>query len=75
MKRILCVLLSAILVGSTSVLLTGCGEKKEEIKKRLGRSTDLGDALALTFAEMHYPSSIMFQRFEEADFVDDNVYV
>ena len=50
-------------------------EKKEEIKKRLGRSTDLGDALALTFAEMHYPSSIMFQRFEEADFVDDNVYV
>lgn len=50
-------------------------EKKEEIKKRLGRSTDLGDALALTFAEMHYPSSIMFQCFEEADFVDDNVYV
>lgn len=50
-------------------------EKKEEIKKRLGRSTDLGDALALTFAEMHYPSTIMFQHFEEADYVDDNVYV
>lgn len=26
-------------------------ESKEEIKRRLGRSTDLGDALALTFAE------------------------
>ena len=31
MKKILCVLLSAVLVGSTAVVLTGCGEKKEEI--------------------------------------------
>ena len=50
-------------------------EKKEEIKKRLGRSTDVGDALALTFAEMVYPSSIMFQNYDDTEFVDDNVYV
>ncbi|MBQ1991951.1 MAG: extracellular solute-binding protein, partial [Clostridia bacterium] len=31
LKKILCVLLSAVLVGSTAVVLTGCGEKKEEI--------------------------------------------
>lgn len=31
MKKILCVFLSAVLVGSTAVVLTGCGEKKEEI--------------------------------------------
>lgn len=31
MKKILCVLLSAVLVGSTAVVLTGCGEKKEEL--------------------------------------------
>ena len=29
-------------------------EDKEEIKKRLGRSPDLADALALTFAEPVY---------------------
>lgn len=50
-------------------------EKKDEIKKRLGRSTDVGDALALTFAEMVYPSSIMFQSYDDTEFVDDNVYV
>lgn len=48
-------------------------EKKEEIKKRLGRSTDVGDALALTFAEEHYPSSITKQL--QASYVDDTVYV
>ncbi|MEE1125417.1 MAG: spermidine/putrescine ABC transporter substrate-binding protein [Acutalibacteraceae bacterium] len=31
MKKIFCVLLSAVLVGSTAVVLTGCGEKKEEL--------------------------------------------
>lgn len=48
-------------------------EKKEDIKKRLGRSTDMGDALALTFAEEHYPSSIV--RPQQAIYVDDKVYV
>ena len=47
-------------------------EKKDDIKKRLGRSTDVGDALALTFAERYYPS--VLRRYEEAEFVDDNVY-
>lgn len=50
-------------------------EEKAEIKKRLTRSTDVGDALALTFAEREYPTSIMFQNYNEAEFVDDNVYV
>lgn len=31
MKKIFCILFSAILVGSTAVVCTGCGEKKEEI--------------------------------------------
>ena len=48
-------------------------EAKEDIKKRLGRSTDVADALALTFAEMSYPSSLL--RYENEDYVDDNVYV
>ena len=47
-------------------------EKKEEIKKRLGFSPDLGDALALTFAEAFYPSEIVTAQ---AAFVDGNVYV
>lgn len=50
-------------------------EKKKDIKVRLGRSTDVGDALALTFAEKSYPSSLIFQNFSEAEFVDDNIYV
>lgn len=49
-------------------------EEKDEIKKRLSRSTDVGDALALTFAEMFYPTSIMFAN-NDSEFVDDNVYV
>ena len=49
-------------------------EEKDEIKKRLNRSTDVGDALALTFAEMFYPTSIMFAN-NDSEFVDDNVYV
>jgi len=31
-----------------------CLEEKDELKKRLGRSPDKGDALALTFAEPVY---------------------
>lgn len=46
-------------------------EKKEEIKKRLGFSPDLGDALALTFAELAYPDSM---RQIMVEFVDSNVY-
>lgn len=48
-------------------------EKKEDIKKRIGRSTDVGDALALTFAEAFYPSSIDLPTQEI--WVDDNVYL
>jgi phage terminase large subunit len=50
-------------------------EEKAEIKKRLLRSTDVGDALALTFAEMVYPKTIMYEELGQSDFVDDNVYV
>ena len=47
-------------------------EEKKDIKKRIGRSTDVGDALALTFAEAYYPSSIEAPTQEV--WVDDNVY-
>lgn len=47
-------------------------EQKADIKKRLGFSPDLGDALALTFAELSYPDSL---RHEQNAFVDSNVYV
>lgn len=47
-------------------------EEKENIKKRLGRSTDVGDALALTFAEMFYSSDIAVGSYDE--WVDDDVY-
>jgi phage terminase large subunit len=50
-------------------------EKKSEIKKRIGRSTDVGDALALTFAERHYPKSLMLRTSENSEYVDDSVYV
>ena len=46
-------------------------EKKKDVKKRLGFSPDLADALALTFAEADYPSSI-HTDFEQR--VDGNVY-
>lgn len=48
-------------------------EKKEDIKKRIGRSTDVGDALALTFAEAFYPTSIDIPT--QDIWVDDNIYV
>ena len=47
-------------------------EQKADIKKRLGFSPDLGDALALTFAELDYPDSL---RNDQNSFVDSNVYV
>lgn len=44
-------------------------EKKEDIKKRIGRSTDIGDAVALTFAEPFLATnSVMEER------VDDTLY-
>ncbi len=50
-------------------------EKKEDIKKRLGRSTDVGDALALTFAEHVYTSEMPGGRSDSDLWVDDNVYM
>ena len=47
-------------------------EAKEEIKKRLGRSTDVGDALALTFAEYVYCPS--WAETKQSEWVDDNIY-
>jgi phage terminase large subunit len=47
-------------------------EKKEDIKKRIGRSTDVGDALALTFAEAFYPTSIDIPT--QDMWVDNNIY-
>ncbi|MEI3581943.1 MAG: phage terminase large subunit [Alphaproteobacteria bacterium] len=47
-------------------------EEKRIIKTRLGFSPDLGDALALTFAEAFYPSSL---QTVQTEFVDGNVYV
>ena len=49
-------------------------EKKEDIKKRLGRSTDVGDALALTFAEQVYTSDMPGGGYDDDLWTDDNVY-
>ena len=48
-------------------------EPKEDIKKRIGRSTDVGDALALTFAELDYPKTLV--EYDQEVFVDNNFYV
>lgn len=48
-------------------------EPKDDIKKRIGRSTDVGDALALTFAELDYPKTL--DEFTQELYVDDNFYV
>ena len=48
-------------------------EAKSEIKKRLGRSTDIGDALALTFAIRNI-EYLTRNLNSEQSFVDDNVY-
>lgn len=42
-------------------------EAKDDIKKRIGRSTDVGDALALTFAENFYPQNLVY----DVDYTDD----
>lgn len=47
-------------------------EKKEDVKKRLGRSPDVGDAIALTFAEQMYESSLAMRDMNET--YDNNVY-
>ena len=44
-------------------------EPKAEIKKRILRSTDVGDAVALTFAEQ-----VHLDRFALDEQVDDTVY-
>lgn len=48
-------------------------EPKDDIKKRLGRSTDVGDALALTFAELDYPKTL--DDYDQEIYVDDNFYI
>ncbi len=50
-------------------------EAKAEIKKRLGRSTDMGDALALTFAIQNAEYLLGGYGGRERAFVDDNVYL
>jgi len=40
-------------------------EEKEEIKKRIGRSTDMADALALTFAEPVYDKGLNKEGLKE----------
>ena len=52
-------------------------EAKDDIKKRIGRSTDVGDALALTFAELEYHKNTYdyFDDYEEDLYVDDNFYI
>ncbi len=49
-------------------------EAKAEIKKRLGRSTDVGDALALTFAIKNAEYLLRISG-EREGFIDDNVYL
>ena len=51
-------------------------EAKAEIKKRIGRSTDFGDALALTFALLHaeYLLKNSFGQMRR-EFVSDDVFV
>ena len=49
-------------------------EAKGDIKKRIGHSTDLGDALALTFAVQN--EKFLLRRIgRQSDFIDDNVYL
>ena len=49
-------------------------EAKADIKKRIGRSTDVADALALTFAIKN--DEYLLNSFKhKGDFIDDNVYL
>ena len=50
-------------------------EPKAEIKKRLGRSTDVADALALTFAIQNAEYLLKMPHSSGGDFVDDSVYL
>lgn len=51
-------------------------EAKSEIKKRLGRSTDVGDALALTFALQNVDFLLKANgKNRDYAFIDDNVYL
>lgn len=51
-------------------------EKKADIKKRIGRSTDVGDAIALCFAEREYPRWLtVHSAWQMSDYTDDNVYL
>lgn len=51
-------------------------EKKADIKKRIGRSTDVGDAVALCFAEREYPRWLAVRAsWQTSDYADDNVYM
>lgn len=45
-------------------------EEKKKIKERLGRSPDVGDAIALTFADQLYETA-----FTQEIYIDDNVYI
>ena len=50
-------------------------EAKSEIKKRLGRSTDVGDALALTFGILNAEYLLKRSVGNLGEFVDDGVYL
>ncbi len=50
-------------------------EAKADIKKRLGRSTDAADALALTFAIQNAEYLLKAGSARDGDFVDDSVYL
>ncbi|MBO5037993.1 MAG: PBSX family phage terminase large subunit [Alphaproteobacteria bacterium] len=50
-------------------------EAKAEIKKRIGRSTDVGDALALTFAIENAAFLLNGRGRQGGEFVDDGVYL
>ena len=49
-------------------------EAKADIKKRIGRSTDVADALALTFA-IKNEEYLLNSWKAKGDFIDDNVYL
>ncbi len=49
-------------------------EAKADIKKRIGHSTDLGDAIALSFAVKNVELLCGAHRMRQCDFVDDGVY-
>ncbi|MBR5599465.1 MAG: PBSX family phage terminase large subunit [Alphaproteobacteria bacterium] len=49
-------------------------EPKTEIKKRLGKSPDIGDALALTFALKNVEMLCNVRGIKKNEYVDDNVY-